>query len=101
MSGFEHQFEWDPKKAVENLRKHGISFETGATIFLDPLARTIPDPDHSETEERWISIGHASNGQMLLVIHTWQDLSPSSARVRIISARPANRAEIHEYEEHQ
>ena len=53
------EFEWEPAKAASNLRRHGISFELAATVFQDPLMRSIPDEDHSEFEERWITIGQA------------------------------------------
>ena len=52
------KFEWDPKKSAANLAKHGVSFEDGSTVFGDPLAGTIPDPLHSATETRFITVGH-------------------------------------------
>jgi uncharacterized DUF497 family protein len=51
------QVEWDPDKAESNLRKHGISFEEAATVLADPLSTTVPDPDHSEREERMLVFG--------------------------------------------
>ena len=98
MSRFEHQFEWDPAKATSNLAKHQLSFETAATVLLDPLALTVPDREHVEAEERWITLGRASNGWLAVVVHTWTDTGPESARIRIISARRANRAEMKEYQ---
>jgi uncharacterized protein len=47
------EFEWDTVKAAENVKNHKVTFEEGRTVFLDPLAQTLPDPDHSEGEERW------------------------------------------------
>ena len=51
------QFEWDEAKAVANLRKHGVSFELASSIFGDPRILTLADTTHSESEERWFSIG--------------------------------------------
>jgi len=55
--GLRYDFEWDPQKAKQNLRKHRVSFERAATIFLDPDALTLFDAEHSETEDRWITLG--------------------------------------------
>jgi uncharacterized DUF497 family protein len=88
------EFEWDPIKAASNLRRHGVSFEDAASVFGDPLATTIPDPDHSTEELRFVTMGTASSRGLLVVIHT-----DRSDRVRIISARPATRAEKKKYEE--
>ncbi len=57
MEAFLYEFEWDPAKASANLNKHGLDFEQAATVFLDPLAATIPDEEHSEKEVRWITLG--------------------------------------------
>ena len=67
---FQYRFEWDPHKAVANRRKHGIGFEQAATVFRDPLAVSIYDEDHSENEERWITLGQAENGSLLVLVHT-------------------------------
>ena len=99
MSRFEDQIEWDPAKAVANLSKHGVPFEIAATVFLDPLLQTKLDAALSVTEERWITMGCAQNGWLLVVIHTWHDLGRGVARIRIISARRATRAESDDYEE--
>ncbi len=99
MSHFEHQFEWDPEKASSTSTKHQLSFETAATVLLDPLALTVPDRAHVASEERWITLGRASNGWLIVVVHTWTDTGPDSARIRIISARRANRGEMKEYQE--
>jgi uncharacterized DUF497 family protein len=87
-------FEWDSRKARSNLSKHGVSFEEASTIFGDSLSLTIPDPDHSMTERRYITMGRAFNGKLLVVVHTDRD-----DNVRIISARRANRRERKFYEE--
>jgi uncharacterized DUF497 family protein len=81
------------------LSKHGLDFERAATVFLDPLAVTIPDDEHSETEVRWITLGKAASGQCALVIHTFEWLADERGRVRLISARRPTRAEIRDYED--
>jgi uncharacterized DUF497 family protein len=88
------KFEWDPGKAARNLRLHGVSFEEGSTVFGDPLAATIPDPEHSIEEARFATIGRSSGGSLVVVVHT-----DRGDRVRIISARLATRAEKKKYEE--
>jgi len=86
-------FEWDAEKAASNLKKHGVSFEEAATIFNDPRVATISDPDHSEDEERFISIGVSVVGRLLAVMHTFRE-----ERLRLISARKAAKSEIKHYE---
>ncbi len=87
------EFEWDDEKAKSNLKKHGVSFEEGATIFNDPKLATISDPDHSEGEERFVSIGVSVVRRLLTVIHAYR-----TERVRLISARKATKAEKKNYE---
>jgi uncharacterized DUF497 family protein len=87
-------YEWEAKKAKANLRKHGASFEDASTIFLDPLALTFLDPDHSDAEEREVTIGLTSGGQVLFVSHCAR-----GANIRIISARKATKRERRQYEE--
>ena len=96
---FAYTFEWIPNKAVANRRKHGVGFEQAATVFRDALAVSIYDEDHSETEERWVTLGQAENGQLLVVVHSYHETSPSEAMVRIISARPATKHEQRQYEQ--
>jgi len=72
---FEFHFEWDAAKAAGNRRKHGVSFELAATVFRDPLMISIPDEEHSETEERWITMGQAENSKLLLVVHTYLEMN--------------------------
>lgn len=99
MSGrFDYHFEWDPAKAAGNRSKHGVGFELAATVFRDPLALSRFDDEHSETEERWITLGQADNGRLLVVVHTFQELDQHNAAVRMISARPATRHEQRQYE---
>jgi uncharacterized DUF497 family protein len=87
-------FEWDPRKAASNIRKHGVGFLEAATIFLDALAWTFPDPEHSETESRFITMGLSSRGRIIVVAH-----ADRGDKVRIISARRATGQEIDEYTE--
>ena len=88
------QFEWDPKKAAINLRDHQVSFEEAATALEDELSLTGDDPDHSSVEARLITFGVSSTGRLLAVSHMER-----GERIRIISARPATRAERTLYEE--
>ena len=89
-------FEWDPRKDVRNRRKHGISFREAATVFEDVLSTTFPDHDHSESEQRFLTIGLSALGQLLVVAHTEKE---EGETIRIISARPATRQERRFYEE--
>jgi uncharacterized protein len=92
-------FEWDPVKAKQNSVKHAVNFERAGTVFLDPLQITIFDKNHSGTEDRWITIGKDRAGIPLVVSHTFQQISESSVRIRIISARKATKNERNQYEE--
>jgi len=94
-----YYFEWDPKKAKANKKKHGITFEQASTIFLDPRMMSVFDTAHSEHEDRWATIGIDSNGILLVVVHTFQQLDSESCRIRIISARKATRKESKQYQE--
>ena len=87
------EFEWDPKKAERNLKKHGVSFREAARVFRDPLSITAFDPDHSEGEDRYITVGASATGRILMVAHTEHD-----DRIRIINARGLTRRENKEYE---
>jgi len=98
-TSFIYTFEWDPEKAVANRRKHGVSFEHAATVFKDPLSITIYDEGHSEEEVRWITMGRAANGQLLVVVHTYHEISRSEAVIRLISARQATPRERRDYEQ--
>jgi uncharacterized protein len=89
------RYEWDRAKAKANHQKHGVSFAEAASVFLDPLALTYPDPDHSLGENRFITIGLSSQERVLFASH--QDLDEE--HMRIISARRATRREVHDYEE--
>ena len=89
------RFEWDPEKAASNIRKHGVSFDEAVTVFKDPLAFIFDDETHLEQEHREIIIGISTLRRMILVcfVERLEDI------VRIISARPATRQEIKDYEE--
>ncbi len=88
-------FDWDNHKAILNERKHGVSFKEAMTVFSDPLELSIPDPDHSQGEARWLSMGRSSAGNLLVVAYTERD----PAIIRIISARPATNHERKQYEQ--
>ena len=88
------KFEWNPNKAVMNLRKHSISFQEATTVFDDSLSVSFPDPDHSIGESRYVIIGMSGSGQLLVVSHNDRE-----NRTRIISARRASRHERRFYEE--
>jgi len=87
-------FEWDSRKARSNFSKHGISFEEASTILGDFFSLTVPDPDHSITERRYITVGRAFSGNLLVVVHT-----DRGNNIRIISARRASRRERRFYEQ--
>lgn len=84
------RIEWDTKKAAQNLRKHGVSFEEAQTVFSDDRARLIDDPDHSEDEDRFVLLGLSNSLRLLVVIHCYRE---EGNVVRIISARKATREE--------
>jgi uncharacterized protein len=88
------RLEWDARKARENLRKHGVSFEEASSVIFDPLSATGDDPDHSVDERRLVTFGVSSSGRLLVVAHT-----DRGDAIRIVSARPATRAERKLYEE--
>lgn len=94
----EYVFDWDPKKAEVNLRKHSVGFERAATVFLDPRAVSIPDEEHSDEEERWATIGLDTPGNLLVVVHTFEEADSTRCRIRLISARKATKKEAKQYE---
>jgi len=87
-------FEWDPGKDRQNRRKHRVSFQEAATVFGDPLALTYPDPDHSTSEQRFITVGVSSADRLLIVAHV-----DRGEDIRIISARQTTQRERKHYEE--
>ena len=92
-------FDWDPDKAARNATKHGVTFEAAISVFRDPLARSILDRDSSPAEERWITLGETSAGNLLVVVHTWAEIDPDRTVVRIISARRPTLNEARQYRE--
>jgi hypothetical protein len=96
---FQYQFEWDPTKARQNVKKHGISFERAATVFRDPHALSELDEDLGKQEERWITLGLDLTGTLLVVCHTHHMDSEDSGTMRLISARKATSREAAQYRE--
>jgi uncharacterized DUF497 family protein len=94
-----YEFDWDPATAASNHRKHGVAFEDAMVIFEDPLLLTIFDPDHSDTEERWIYIGLTRNGQLILAVHTYAEAEDANTAIRIISARRPTKNETRQYQQ--
>jgi uncharacterized DUF497 family protein len=88
------RFEWDPKKAAANLRKHGVSFEDAQSVFADENAKLIDDPDHSEEEDRFVLLGLSSSLRLLVVCHCYRS---EGNVIRIISARKAESHECNSY----
>lgn len=88
------RFTWDPVKAELNLRKHGVSFAEARTVFGDPLNADMPDPDHSEDELRFVTIGKSENDELLVVIYA----EPEPDWIHIISARRTTPGERRKYE---
>ncbi|CAH0525332.1 BrnT family toxin [Vibrio hippocampi] len=91
-------FEWDPNKAASNKRKHGVTFDEAESVFYDEFARVIPDPDGSVGEERFIIMGRSEQYNTLVVCHCYRG---SDERIRIISARKAEKRERKQYEDYR
>ena len=89
------RFEWDPSKAVANLRKHGVSFEEAETAFADDHALLLDDPDHSEDEDRLLLLGMSARLRVLVVVHAFRE---AESVIRLISARKATRSERAQYD---
>jgi len=96
---FEYRFDWDLTKATRNARDHGVTFEQAATVFLDARLLSQLDDEHGEDEERWLSLGLDKAARLLVVSHTYRDVTPRRAIIRIISVRKATRPETKAYEE--
>ena len=88
------KFTWDRRKETANVVKHSISFAEASTVFGDPLAGTIADPDHSRSEMRFLTIGYSAMGRLIVVSHTEEE----DDLFRIISAREATAHERKTYE---
>lgn len=89
-------FTWDPRKASADRKKHGITFEEAATVFLDEEALLIGDPDHSDDEDRFLILGLSSQIRLLVVCHC---LREDKGVIRIITARKATGNERRQYDE--
>jgi uncharacterized DUF497 family protein len=87
-------FEWDERKNRANRKKHGVSFEEARSAFLDENARVVPDPEHSEKEERFVLLGLSTSLRVLVVCHCYRQ---KDEVIRIISARKADREEQRQY----
>ena len=85
---------WDENKNISNQKKHNISFEEAKTVFYDDYARLIHDPEHSESEDRFILLGLSSQLKLLVVVHAYRD---QDEIIRIISARRATKTESKYY----
>ena len=88
-------YEWNPRKARENLKRHKVSFDEATSVFADPFALTFDDPDHSQEERRYATIGTSSKQRIVFLSHT----DRGDDHVRIISARPATATEAYAYQE--
>ncbi len=95
---FQHHVTWDPVKARRNRGKHRVTFALAATVLNDPLAMSVRDEDHGAAEERWLTLGQAANGALLVVVHTYEEIGVDAGAVRIISARRAGKRERRQYE---
>ena len=95
----QYDFAWDPDKARRNRQKHGVSFGQAAAVFHDPRAASLYDDEHSESEDRWITLGLTAVGSLVVVHHTFEQIDDNLARVRIFSCRKATRQQIEQYTE--
>jgi uncharacterized DUF497 family protein len=95
----QYDFEWDPDKARRNREDHGVSFEQAATVFRDQRAMTLFDDEHSDKEDRWITLGISVTGSLLVVHHTFEEISEDRIRIRIFSSRKGSRREMKQYSE--
>ncbi|MFP4103337.1 BrnT family toxin [Coleofasciculus sp.] len=94
-----YSFDWDSTKDQQNVRKHRVSFRQAATIFRDPNQLSIYDEEHSQEEERWITMGIDSTGVVRVVVHTYEQINDELCQIRIISARKATNREMRQYRE--
>ena len=94
-----YHFDWDPTKAREIVQKHKVSFRRATTVFRDPYALSFFDNDHSQEEDRWITLGRDDHGIIIVVCHTFRQSDEVSAFIRIISARKATKKERQNYED--
>jgi len=90
------QFVWSAIKASQNLKKHNVSFEEAQTVFYQPTTKVAHDPEHSESEDRFLAIGYSSLSKLLIVVHCYKD---EEETIRIISARKTTKTEKRQFEE--
>lgn len=95
----QYDFEWDPDKAKQNRKKHGVSFEQATAVFQDSRALSLYDDEHSKTEDRWTTLGLSAVGGPLVVHHTFEEIDETHIRIRIFSSRKATQQEIQQYAE--
>ena len=88
------RFEWDERKAGDNAKKRGVSFEEARSVFFDERARLIDDPEHSADEDRFILLGFSSTLRLLIVCHCYRS---AGNVIRILSARKATARESKSY----
>ena len=92
-----YKFEWNNNKSATNKVKHKISFHEAATVFKDRNALSIYDNEHSDQEDRWVTLGLSNNGKLIVVSHTFLDIDKETNLIRVISARKATKKEIEQY----
>jgi hypothetical protein len=92
-----YEFDWDPIKEKANISKHKVSFRRAATVFRDPGQLSIYDEEHSEHEDRWVTIGLDSGGVLRVIVHTFKQIEADLCEIRIISARKATDRESRQY----
>lgn len=97
----DYNFDWNPAKEKQNVRKHRLNFRLASTVFRDPYQLTIYDEEHSQDEDRWITIGLDETGILRVVLHTFEEINKFSYLIRIISARKATFTETQAYQERQ
>ena len=95
----DYDFEWDPKKARTNVEKHGGAFEDAVSVFGHPCTLNMYDSGHSESEDRWVTLGISRSGRLLVVCHTFNEEPGEAATIRIFSARRPTLKETRSYEE--
>ena len=94
-----YRFDWDPAKERANISRHKITFRRAATVFGDPNQLSIYDQEHSEQEDRWITVGVNGSGVLRVVVHTFRQVESDLCEIRIISARKATDREERQYRE--
>lgn len=96
----QYNFKWNPDKARSNICKHGVAFEEATEVFNDPMALTVFDEEESrDDEDRWITLGQIKGQHYLVVVHTYRNPDKDTVTIRLISARPATKNEVRQYEQ--